>query len=335
MAVQEYTYAVATDFPNGRINPSTLMDEIVASPDITIQLNDVHCSGFTEEDGGVCVGGTVHIVFAAELSASEKTVLDGDTTGPCGGLIAAHDNSGKYDVPPIAEMTMHEVVLTRGRFCGKGTEIESIGEVAGEWTDLDRVFPFDVDMLSAKFCTFGQTPGDRFSVEIHPGLQILQAYGFQYDVKVAKAYTAGADVVEIELTNVGYPVALGVLDIGFSKYIKFADHGQEYWIYDYDPITNIIKIRQKDNYELNEYGQLVDKGLANDLSIGDAVKFTTIMMDNMAVPASGEFKCGDSKVGASGLPAGMMIRLKYFNKNGDAGKAAYFGCETLGGKPVT
>ena len=331
MAVQEYIYDVATDFPNGRVHTATLRDEIVACPDITIQINDVHCVGFTEEAGGVCVGGTIHLVFAAELPTGEKTVLDGDTTGPCGGLIAAHDNSGKYDVPPLMEMTVHETALTGGGFCGKGIEILNIGSTVG-WYSRTVSFPFPVDMLTGKFIGNGETEyGDLLRVEVHPDMPILTAYGFAMDVKVNGVHTAGEDTIQINLTNVAYARATGMLNIGLGKFIKFADHEQEYWVREIDPVNNWIKIHKKESYTS------ANDGLADDLSDGDVVKFTTIMMDGVPLPTNGICTCGESKTGSSGLPTGMPIKLMFYNSTGDESKdkKVRFTCETLYGEPVT
>jgi hypothetical protein len=80
MAETTYTYTIATDFPGGAMNTGKLMEEIRASSIVT---------AIERIDGGT----SAKIVFKDALSAGDKTILDGDTTGPAGGLIAAHDNT--------------------------------------------------------------------------------------------------------------------------------------------------------------------------------------------------------------------------------------------------
>lgn len=79
-----YTYSIANDFPpgggSGKINPSNFVSEIQASSIVTALT-------------GVNTDGDVASVFFKDaLSVADKTTLDGNTTGPAGGLIAAHNN---------------------------------------------------------------------------------------------------------------------------------------------------------------------------------------------------------------------------------------------------
>lgn len=85
MPLTNYDYDIASDFPGGAVNPTKLDAEIRASA-ITIALNRIDTSG-----------DTVSIWFNDALPTGDKTILDGDTTGPAGGLIAAHDNSPTPD----------------------------------------------------------------------------------------------------------------------------------------------------------------------------------------------------------------------------------------------
>ena len=81
---KSYTYNITNDFPDGAVNATKFHNEIEASTDITTTL--VGVSVHTNSN-------TVQATFNSALSASEKTALDGDTSSPAGGLIAAHDNT--------------------------------------------------------------------------------------------------------------------------------------------------------------------------------------------------------------------------------------------------
>lgn len=91
MAETTYSY-VAADFPNNQVNPAKLLAEIEASS-ITTPLTRVDTLGGTFSKGVFTDATSIDIVFDDPLSAGEKTTLDGDTTNPAGGLLAAHDNT--------------------------------------------------------------------------------------------------------------------------------------------------------------------------------------------------------------------------------------------------
>lgn len=76
-----YVYSIASDFPGGKANSGNLASEIRASSIVTA-LSGVNT------DGDVLT-----IFFKDVLSVPDKTTLDGNTTGPAGGLIAANNTS--------------------------------------------------------------------------------------------------------------------------------------------------------------------------------------------------------------------------------------------------
>ena len=81
MTETAYSYTISTDFPGGLVNETKLKNEIDSSS-ISIALDRID----TEGD-------IIYIIFVDALTTGDKTILDNDTTGPAGGLIAAHDNS--------------------------------------------------------------------------------------------------------------------------------------------------------------------------------------------------------------------------------------------------
>jgi len=86
MALTKYTYSITNDFPGGAVNTTNLKNEIQASVIVT-SLNRIDTAG-----------AVIDIWFNAALSAGDETILDGDTTNPAGGLIAAHDNRITVDL---------------------------------------------------------------------------------------------------------------------------------------------------------------------------------------------------------------------------------------------
>lgn len=95
MADTKYTYSIANDFPATGLAEDRFDQEIRASA-ITIAFDKIH----TSDD--VC-----ELWFKDALPAADKTILDGDTTNPSGGLIAAHGGEPLPSVvsPVILEPT--------------------------------------------------------------------------------------------------------------------------------------------------------------------------------------------------------------------------------------
>ena len=84
-----YVYSIADDLPGGAVNPTKLHAEIVASAIASQTLVGIHGSG-----------DVLTLEFTGDLSAGDKTILDADTTGPAGGLLAGHDNT--VDAPTLS-----------------------------------------------------------------------------------------------------------------------------------------------------------------------------------------------------------------------------------------
>jgi hypothetical protein len=82
-----YTYDILDDFPEGSVHTSKFHKEIEDSSIATelLGLNTRVDSG----DGRT----KLDVIFDGTLTSGEKTTLDGDTSDPAGGLIAAHDNN--------------------------------------------------------------------------------------------------------------------------------------------------------------------------------------------------------------------------------------------------
>jgi len=111
MAIKDYTYNIASDFPNGKVNAGTFSQEIGASSIVTA-IERIDTVG-GELSSGVLTGGTLTVWFKAPLSTGDKTTLDGDATNPGGGLILAHNNVATQD-PLAVEIKNTPTVLIPG-----------------------------------------------------------------------------------------------------------------------------------------------------------------------------------------------------------------------------
>lgn len=82
---QVYTYSKAADFSSGLV-PSNLKNEIDSSQITSATLLSI-----------ITDGDVVKLTFSGALSSGDKTALDGDTSAPAGGLIAAHSTAPLED----------------------------------------------------------------------------------------------------------------------------------------------------------------------------------------------------------------------------------------------
>lgn len=89
MSEYSYSYDVSLDMPDGKVHPGRLDHEIRVS-EISTELSRVSTSGGTIGSNGIITGGSLEIVFESQLSSSDRTLLDGDASGPAGGLLAQH-----------------------------------------------------------------------------------------------------------------------------------------------------------------------------------------------------------------------------------------------------
>jgi hypothetical protein len=90
MAETKYAYSISQDIVAGKEDSGRLTQEIEDSA-IATALSRID----TTDD-------VLEVVFADALSAGDKTTLDGDTTGPCGGIIGAHSGVPLPQYRPVA-----------------------------------------------------------------------------------------------------------------------------------------------------------------------------------------------------------------------------------------
>ena len=132
--VAPLTYSIASDMPGSTVNHETLEEEIRASA-ITGNLFRVWADGDV-----LCI-----MFDVLPLSAGDQAILDNDTTGPAGGLLAAHDNA----VTPQAEFNETAKIVTTTDGTAKtiqtiavpdDTVIEIVAQIVGRRTDsADRI----------------------------------------------------------------------------------------------------------------------------------------------------------------------------------------------------
>jgi len=169
MAETTYTYSIAQDMPGGAVNSTKLVAEISASAIVT-KLVRVNTDG-----------DALKIVFAAALSSGNRTLLDGDRTGPAGGLLAAHDNTPSED-PVVTQSEFREHK--------HGMELDGIefSAVASKWVKADYTLPTPLHVQEAWLYWKNAQLGDYGQMwVVHPASE----------VNLAEAAAEGATQVNV------------------------------------------------------------------------------------------------------------------------------------------
>jgi len=157
----EFTYSISADMPDGAVDNTALMGEISAS-------SIVPALKYISIDGD-----ELKIVFATDLSAGEETILDGDTTGPAGGLLAAHNKDMRILSEPTKSIARRitskdSSSLTYSTYCSLRIDDLMEGTYKVSWyaefggRNANAVYHFRVH--------YPQGPTDLSEVSIRPGL---------------------------------------------------------------------------------------------------------------------------------------------------------------------
>lgn len=202
-----YTYTVSTDFPNGEVNIGNLAQEIRDS-NITIAL-----SGITLEND------TVTITFKDTLPAAGKTILDGDTTNPAGGLIAAHDSTpidpqpepvsiqnlftdgdNRLEVAPVPPVGLTERTLVSHNFCDPCTWYTESARTIETAVDSGDGFTFNLTNPNVIDMYHGRTY-DEYHVrraEPHEYAVVVRVNGVEQTMREAFTSSGGDYEVNYE-----------------------------------------------------------------------------------------------------------------------------------------
>lgn len=161
----DYVYNIANDFPGGVFN-SAISERLQSLCAAQIPGDPLLNIGSTETE--------VTLTFEDPLDAGEKTILDGDTSSPAGGLIAK--STEYFDVMEGANVVQDNETLqqqSNGIFSttltlqlrdGNGTPIGGGGQAA---IDID---PISLSPLTATSGSFGAVDG-KFDITIGPTTQ--------------------------------------------------------------------------------------------------------------------------------------------------------------------
>lgn len=214
MAASKYSYSIANDFPATGLNTGRMQHEIQDS-DIAVAIDRIDTEGDTAD-----------IWFKDVLSAGDKTILDGDTTGPAGGLIAAHNGQPWESIavaPVILEPTgnseknlriygdkftatlntdtNHDVAFPEDRSI-QGVNFDIANSHEDDWVRLTIIHPVSQDelqvMAEGPSDTGVPVPASGLASVVSEGTAELPA-GIPIRVKYHSAATTGdAPVVRLQ-----------------------------------------------------------------------------------------------------------------------------------------
>ena len=126
MTITTYAYSIANDTLNGRVDSSSLYDDIIQS-NITIALSAVN----TSDDN-------LYIEMKDELSVDDKTILDG--------IISQHDGI-KIEISPVYPISE----IKDGVQGYYQTRADVLNIPANSSDSFEMVWPYPIRILSSKF----------------------------------------------------------------------------------------------------------------------------------------------------------------------------------------
>lgn len=154
------TYGVAADL-EAHVDTGVLWEAIDAAAGIPTAI--------------VCVdriGDVLNLVFAVEPPAAEMTVLDGDVSGPAGGLLAVHAlATAKVDQLAIVDVKTDEIIAAGFTHGGSTLPMDQAARL-----DYHGYFDFQTKLNAAGYFPFDILALDRLDVLAIADLAALDSF---------------------------------------------------------------------------------------------------------------------------------------------------------------
>lgn len=308
-----YTKSISTDFPNGKVNTSTLVNEINISP-IAISLLRID----TEEDN-------CDIWFRDVLSSEDITVLDA--------LVQAHTgDKSKLEISTV--QIVEESTGTGGFFC---TRSINIWAEANSSTTEDVSWPYPVSALSIKLTTDDISSYDQIDMSVGPNtvVGILTSNSGNNPVQwTDDNYTVGSKVL-YTVPVFGERVFTCILDTTAEQ----SPMNKTYWRHGYElSVSSTVLENSQIGFYINlmngtenqDLGRILYKTI-NSIFVENApstnflaasptyVRQTVYVLKGHYIGNGKVFSIGDGKIGGSYVPTDTIVRVKYSN-NGNTDK---------------
>ena len=280
---QNYPYNISTDFPSGKISLTNLQNEIHSSA-ITTALDYISSEG-----------DTVNIVFKTPLTVNDKTVLDGNATGPAGGLIANHNPVELTNVLKVEINEEH--VETNGKWKFE-TPLIIANAGPNVITTNDFIFDNPISLLTIKIRTKDENEGDQINLYL---LVPDTGYGEGVIGVLSADAEKGAQSITVPLSIIN--------NVCIADHILLKCGKTE------EDLLNIISI-DKANQKI-----YFKTATTSTFPAGTTfVKLKRYAMKTFTLGPADLYELGKEKIGSIYIKTGYIARVEYINKTNIAKK---------------
>jgi hypothetical protein len=269
-----YDYSIYNDFPNHKVAPGRLKQEIEEKPEITVALDVPAITTLAD----VC---SIH--FKADLDASQQTALDQVVAAHGGEPLEPEEDPQWVKIDDCDDIPWAQA---RTKVIGIAFDVP-----AGEWYNHDFSFPYKVNMLSGGGEAGFSKDGDIFEFVIMPDTTI-------------GALTAGG-TIPADGTAVLSASPTVLENIGIGYWAKFEanpanfPNSPEFLVLDYDEAAGTITVQ--------------GNGTEKAVSAADFVAMSIKYAENCEVQPGEYIDIGGQASGAASVPANTPLRLRYKN----------------------
>jgi hypothetical protein len=286
-----YQYSISNDFPLGLENTDNLSKEISQSAIVTA-LDYISTKG-----------DTIYIKFKATLSTQDKTILDGDTTNPAGGLIADHNIVTPESTAIVS--IQEESIPTNGKW--KAEAFWILGATGPDVTTTTTLsYDHPITAMNIQYRTIEENVDDQVEMVIFPD------YGSGEGVIGVLQQTAATGATGIHVNQ-------AIIDnVCTSDVILLQEGGKE-------EDLGAIQIIDKANKML-----YLKNSTATSFNYTSPtfIKLNRYVMGPYTLGPPDLYLLGGSKIGGSHLPAGHKVKVNYRNMS-DTPKRLYVILERL------
>jgi hypothetical protein len=304
-----YTKSISSDFPNGKVNTSTLTMEINSSP-ILISLSHI------DTEGDNCF-----IWFKDILSSEDESTLNN--------LVGAH---GGEDTPnDVLKVQIYEEdVKTGGHFCTKSVVLLAEGESSAS---VDLFWPFPITALKMKMTTDETISYDTVDMSVGPNTTIgflTSNSGSSPALWTNKNYATGEKVLYTVSSTYGQRVYTCIKSTTASQ----NPSDIKYWRFGYELAVSrtvlsatslgyyITLSNESTNQNLNRLVYKTSNSIfvesaptTNFSATSTSVKQTIYVLKDHYIGNGKIFGIGEGKIGGSSVPTDTVVNIKYSNNS--------------------
>lgn len=303
-----YNKSISTDFPNGKVNTTTLSNEINTS-DIVISLLRID----TEDD-------TCNIWFRDELSPSDVTIFDS--------LVSHHSGADSTAAPQTIQI-VEETTGTGGHFLTKSVNI-----LAPANSDVIEIvsWPFPISALTMKLTTEGPESQDLVNMSVGANTTVgtlLADTESNPSVWTSTDYFVGNKVLyTVNGIQRVYTCIVNTTSNQNPSNKTFWRHGFELFV-----SSTVISVSQLGFYmtltngsDTEDLGRIVYK-TSSTIFVENAptinflaesptyIQQTVYVLKDHYVGNGKIFSVGEGKIGGSFVPADTPVSIKYTNNS--------------------